>query len=272
VPTREAARRWMLKQVQHDGGGRRGTRVNRRVKGMTLLALLGPGAADAQDLALPPFVHPEIPIEVASIQDFVPQGWRIEARASGDLDGDGKADLALVLREESPANVIAATMCEQRFDTNPRIFAVLFARPGHGYRLVGKSHELIPRRDNPCQVDSFSDPAQLAIERGTLRLDLERMMSAGGWDMGATTYKWRWRDEALRLIGFDYSNVQRNSGALALLSINYLTGRVKITLGNVGTDRDKIRWATLHNRRPPTLEEIGDGLMFDPEDLVSSLP
>ena len=238
---------------------------------LLLLALAASGAA-AQDPVIPPFVHPELSILEASIQDFVPQHWRIEARAGGDLDGDGKADFALVLRNSNPANVIADSVCEERFDTNPRILLVLLAQPDGRYRMVGKSHELIPRRENPCQVDPFSDPGQIAIERGTLRLDLERMMSAGGWDAGTTTFKWRWRDGAMRLIGFDYSNVQRNTGALSLLSVNYLTGRVKVTTGNVGTDRDKVRWTALRTRLAPTLEGMGDGLMFDPENLVSNLP
>jgi hypothetical protein len=239
---------------------------------LALLALLLPGAAAAQDPVIPPVAYPSLPAKAATAEGFVPKGWRIEAQAGGDLDGDGKSDLALVLRGVDSANVIRDSMCEQRFDTNPRIVAVLLASPGGGYRLVAQADELIPRRDNPCQVDPFLDPGQIAIERGTLRLDLERMMSAGGWDAGTTGFRWRWRDQALRLIGFDYSNVQRNTGALTLLSINYPTGRVKITTGNVGTDRDKVRWTSLHSRRAPTMEEIGDGLMFDPEDLVSNLP
>jgi hypothetical protein len=98
------------------------------------------------------------------------------------------------------------------------------------------------------------------------------MMSAGGWDAGMTTFKWRWRDRALRLIGFDYSNVRRNTGDSTLVSINYLTGRAKISTGNIGTDTEKIRWTTLRSRRAPTISEVGDGLMFDPEKLVSRLP
>jgi hypothetical protein len=258
----------MLNQVQHDGGGRGGVRFRLRFGSLFLLA--APAAAAAQEL--PPVDYPRLPVAAATERDFVPQGWRIEARAVGDLDADGKADLALVLRGTDPANVVAEPMCEERLDTNPRLLVVLLASPAGGYRLVADNHELIPRRDNPCQVDPFSDPGQIAIERGVLRIDLERMMSAGGWDMGTTTFRWRWRDGTMRLIGFDYSNVRRNTGALTLVSINYLTGRVKISTGNIGTDREKVRWTTLHSRRAPTIVDIGDGLTFDPEDLVSGQP
>jgi hypothetical protein len=238
---------------------------------LALLALPASGAA-AQDFVIPPVSYPPLPAAATTAQGFVPKGWPIEAQASGDLDGDSRADLALVLRSEDPANVIRETMCEERFDTNPRILALLLARPDGGYRVAVQNHTLISRRENPCEVDSFSDPGQIAIERGTLRIDLERMMSAGGWDSGNATFKWRWRDDSLRLIGFDYSNVKRNTGALTVISINYLTGRAKISTGNIGTDRDKVRWKALRNRRAPTIGEMGDGLMFDPENLVSNLP
>jgi hypothetical protein len=239
-----------------------------------LLALLALPTSDAaaRDFVIPPVSYPTLPAAGAAAGDFVPKGWRIQTRAAGDLDGDLRADQALVLRSEDPANVILETMCEERFDTNPRILIILLARPEGGYRLATENHELIPRRENPCEVDPFSDPSQMAIERGTLRIDLERMMTAGGWDAGTATFKWRWRDEALRLIGFDYSNVRRNTGALTLVSINYPTGRVKITTGNLGTNRNKVRWTSLHSRRAPTIGEIGDGLMYDPKGLVSNLP
>jgi hypothetical protein len=259
----------MLNQVRHDGEGKGRASGGFRMACLSLLGLL---AAPAPAQELPPVDYPRLPHASANAQGFIPKGWRIEARAAGDLDRDGKADLALVLRGTDPANVIREEMCEERLDTNPRIVAVLLATPRGGYRLAADSHELIPRRDNPCQVDPFSDPGQIAIEAGTLRIDLERMMSAGGWDAGTTTFRWGWRDGALKLIGFDHSSVRRNTGALTIVSINYLAGRVKIRTGNVGTDREKVRWTTLHSRRMPTLDDIGDGLAFDPEDLVSGQP
>jgi hypothetical protein len=249
----------MLKQVQHDGRG--------RAKLLGLFALLVPAAAAAQDL--PPVAYPPLEAEAATAEAFAPKGWRIEARAEGDLDGDARSDLSLVLRSQDPANVLAEEMCEKAFDTNPRMLAVLLGKPGGGYRLASENHSLIARRDNACQIDPFS---AIAIERGLLRIDLERMMSAGGWDMGTTTFKWRWRDGALRLAGFDYSNVTRNTGALTIVSVNYSPGRAKISTGNIGTDREKVRWTTLRRRRAPTIDEVGDGLMFDPDGLVSGQP
>ncbi|MGA9583013.1 MAG: hypothetical protein WBR13_13700 [Allosphingosinicella sp.] len=232
-----------------------------------LIVLLASGSAAAQDL--PAVSYPSLPAEAATAEAFVPKGWTIETRAGGDLDGDARADLALVLRSQDPANVIPQEMCGKELDTNPSILAILLANPGGGYRLAVEDHGLLARRDDACRLDGYTG---IAIERGILRIDFERMMSAGGWDMGSTAFKWRWRDGALRLIGFDYSNVKRNTGAMSQLSINYLTGRVKISTGHIGTDREKVRWTKMRSPSAPTLGEVGDGLMFDPENLVSKLP
>lgn len=232
-----------------------------------LIVLLASSAAAAQEL--PPVTYPHLPATGATAQGFVPKGWTVESRAEGDIDGDSKADLALVLRSQDRANVIRPEMCGEELDTNPWILAILLANPGGGYRLAVENHALIPRRENACQLDGLT---AIAVERGLLRLDFERMMSAGGWDMGTTTFKWRWSDGALRLAGFDYSNVSRNTGVTGHISVNYPTGRVKTSTGNIGTDREKVRWTRLRSRRAPTIDEVGDGLMFDPEELVSKLP
>ncbi|HEX8308448.1 MAG TPA: hypothetical protein VF645_08525 [Allosphingosinicella sp.] len=234
----------------------------------TALALLALLASRASAQGLPRVSYPPLPGEAATAEGFVPRGWSVETRANGDLNGDSKADLALVLRSRDRANVIPTEMCGEELDTNPSILAILLAKPGGGYRVAVENHALIPRRENSCQLDGLT---AMSIERGALRLDFERMMSAGGWDMGSTTFKWRWRNGALRLIGFDRSNVKRNTGAMTRISINYPTGRAKISTGNIGRDREKVRWKTLRNRRAPTIQEVGNGLIFDPEDIVSGL-
>ena len=234
-----------------------------------LAAALPAAAAHAQEASLPPARYPAIPAAAASAAAFVPAGWRIESQVSGDLDGAGAPDIALVLRGRDAAAIIPAEMCENPFDTNPRILIVALAAPG-GYRRVVANHALIPRRDNACQMDWFSD-GSIRIERGTLNLDLERMMSAGGWDAGTTSFHFQWRNGEIRLIGYDFSNARRNTGEFKSLSINFLTRRAKTTLGNLSSDDESVRWSRLRPAPLPTLDEIGDGLAYDPEGLVARL-
>lgn len=236
-----------------------------------LSAALAAGSFPAQAQDLPPAVIPPIVARAPDAEGFVPRGWRLEQRARGDLDADGRSDLALLLRGDDPALRIAGRMCDDPFDTNPRIFVVALARPDGGYRRVVANARLVPRRDNPCAVDWIEEGA-LGIGRGGVSLHLYRMMSAGGWASGTTRFTFRWRENALRLIGFDYTHVARNSGETAGIGINYLTRRVRTETGRIDGDSGQVRWSRLAPAPLLTIDQIGDGLAFDPDKRIEKLP
>lgn len=241
----------------------------------SLLILAAAAPAMAQELAIPPVRYPGLAPSAADAAGFVPAGWRVEREARGDLNGDGAADLAFVLRMSDPANVLANdNLGENPFDTNPRILGVAFAAAGGGYRLAVQDHALIPRREYPNLSDPFgADDADFEIARGTLRLSLYRFANAGGWDMGPTAFTFRWQQDALRLIGFDFTNVKRNTGCITALSINYLTRRARLSVGRIDSETDeRVNWRNLPARPLAAIGAAGDGLAFDPEGLVSGFP
>ena len=163
-----------------------------------LCSILAAASAAAQPIDIPAVAYPDLQRSGAAAEDFVPAGWTIERRAAGDLDRDGRADLALVLRMQDPRNVLRHDrLGENPFDTNPRILAVAFGTADGRYRLALQNRRLIPRRDYPTVSDPFhEEDSQFEIARGALRLSLYRFMSAGGWDMGPTTFTLRWQDGA----------------------------------------------------------------------------
>jgi hypothetical protein len=102
---------------------------------VTVLLLLGYacGAAAAEDdPAIPAVSYPALAGHAGSAEDFGPPGWPLESKVSGDLNGDGRDDLVLVLRGNDPRNLIDARERggPQSFDTNPRILAVALANAG----------------------------------------------------------------------------------------------------------------------------------------------
>lgn len=225
------------------------------------MMLFGAGGQPAE-LVVPPVLYPALPATAAGAEGFAPRGWRVEAQAVGDLSGDGRADLAVVLRMNDPANVLAHDgLGDNPFDTNPRILAVALGVPGGGYRLAAQDHRLIARRDYPTQSDPFEQ--ELAIARGSLNVTVRLFMNAGGWGAGSSSFRFRWRDNGLRLIGYDHMDVQRNSGCMTRLSINYLTGRVRRSSGRTDLDRETVRWSRLPVRALLPIDRIGDGLEFD---------
>jgi hypothetical protein len=215
---------------------------------------------------MPPVSYLALPKQAASAEGFVPRDWLVEKRETGDLNDDGVADILLVLRQNDPKNVLSnkGGLGRNPMDTNPRMLAVAFGRTSGGYDLAMQNHTLIPRPDNPAQDDVLSENGGVSIVRGALRVALHRFMSAGGWGMGVTTFTLRYQNGRFELIGFDRDDTQRNTGETVKVSVNYSTGRMGRTVGSIEHDRTKTAWSTLPKRPLLSLDEVGDGLAFDP--------
>ena len=230
------------------------------------ILLLVSSAAAAQwpgDQVIPPLNYPTIARQAATLQGFVPREWTLETRAIGDLNGDTRPDAAHVLHMASPRNRISPSWDPNtKYDTNPRMLVVAFARKAGGYELAAADHKLIPRRENPNQDEPFDE---VKIASGTLRVKMHLFLEAGGWRMGGSAYTFRWQDGAFRLIGFDRDSVFKNSGETEEVSINYLTGRKLTRKGNMGSAEETRLTATLPKKPLLTLAQIGDGLMFEPD-------
>ena len=226
-----------------------------------------PAAALAQ-VEPPPVTYPRLVLQAPSAEAFAPAGWRVEFKAAGDLNKDGIDDLALVIRQDDPANVLTnMPIGPAKFDTNPRILAVALGRRGGGYDLALENHTLIPRTTEPNLDDYLSEGGGVSIARGTLQVKLHLFASAGGWSMGTVGYTFRFQSGRLELIGYDSAMTQRNSGETTEISVNYSTGRMKIATGSIENDKTKVRWRTLPKRPPLTIDQIGDGMEFDPMKL-----
>jgi hypothetical protein len=231
-----------------------------------LLILMSTGAS-AQELVIPEVSYPSLPKEGASAETFVPQGWKLETQKTGDLDKDGKDDLLLLLRMDDARNVLKHEGLGQNpFDTNPRILAVAFAGgTGKPYRLGLENHTLIGRPVDPVLEDPLSELGGISIEREVLKVELHLFSSAGSWATGLTTYRFRHGKSGFELIGFDRSTTGRGDGTQQEVSINYLTGKVKISTGTIESDEEKVEWRKLKKKPLFKIEDIGNGLEFEPE-------
>lgn len=158
---------------------------------------------------------PRLPARPQSIADLVPAGWQIDNRSEGDLNGDGRGDLAMVLLRSGPP-----------VENDYLMFVVAFSRADGGYDLALEDHSLAARLDfYPYAFRSGS----FAVARRTLRLTLE-CGCAGAGD-STEKYTFRWQGGRFDLIGFDYLGAARGDTLSA--SINYLTGVATVGKGRV---------------------------------------
>lgn len=230
-----------------------------------LVFILSATGVSAQDLVIPPVTYPQLPKEGATPEAFVPKGWKLETKASGDLNKDGMDDLLLLLRMDEAKNVVKNEgLGQDPFDTNPRILAVAFAGTTAPFTLALENHTLIARTEDPVMDDPVGESGGIAIERGTLNVALYLFSSAGSWSTGTSTFRFRHGKRGFELIGYDSSTTQRNSGDVEEISINYLTRKVRISTGTIAEDELKAKWRTLPKQPLPLIQEIGDGLAFDP--------
>jgi len=238
-----------------------------------LFALALTATARAQDeLKIPDVTIPHLPKTGADIAAFTPRGWVLEKQITGDLNNDGRPDLAFVLQDNDPRNRLKQSAdSDYIINTNPRILAIAFANPtGTGYTLVAQNSTLIPRWTEPNQDDHFDnkqpsvdDGGTLHIARNALSIGLHYFSSMGGWDAGLTTFTFRYQNNCFELIGLDNDNMQRGSGEETKTSANYSTHQLTIHTTNEQTKTNKTKHRQLPNTPPKTLDNIGDGMDFE---------
>lgn len=204
---------------------------------------------------------PQLVRTATSAEGFAPEGWRVEQMVEGDISRDGIADLVFVLRKNDPAGVIFRDYFPPA-DINPRILAVALGGGG-SFTLAGQDDALIPTRgaDGLNMEDPFDQG--LSVENGSVVVRVNLFMNMGGADMGPYEFRFRSQDGAVRLIGYDHTNVQRMTGESSAVSVNFLTGRMTRTTGRIDSDTEETETLRTTTTPPLTLDQVGDAFSFE---------
>lgn len=222
---------------------------------LTLILLCGASAGFGQDEFPMPKEsdYPELPKTAAKPADFIPKGWEIMGKAEGDLNGDKQKDAVLVIKGTDAKFVTKHDgLGTSPFDTNPRMLAILFWENDQ-YKLVQQSNSFIIMSEYPTMGEPFQ---AVKITNGVVQFDFEMFMSAGGWGMSNQNYKFRYQKEKFELIGADKTDVQRNTGEMESRSYNFVTGKVKISIGKTSSDKQKVTWKTYKSKTLQTFDTL----------------
>lgn len=219
--------------------------------------LFAPGAALAVEkrgefLFPGPHDYPLLRQSGARVADFIPKGWSTLGKASGDLNGDKLADVAIVIKGNRPQyKQKNHGPGEENFDTNPRLLVVLFKdAETRGYKLVVNSRTLVEQADTPEAAESFG---KVSIANGLLLVELH---SFDTFATTKTTYKFQYQHKRVRLIGAEQDQFQRNVDEWLHFSVNLLTRRMQVTTSTwSGKTKPQVRWKNLG---PVNTERVAD--------------
>ncbi|WP_129715140.1 hypothetical protein [Pedobacter sp. SYP-B3415] len=197
------------------------------------------------------------------IEDFIPKGWKVIARSSGDLNGDGISDDAIVIEDTDPDNFRRQDgLGADTLNLNPRTLMVFFKHK-NGYQLISQNDQgFIPTandEDSPCLADPLLQDGDLSIKKGLLCIALNYWLSCGSWYVNSASYKFRYQHNAMELIGFDHTEFHRASGEASNTSINYITRKKSTTSGGNMFDEQKNQeetvWSKIHVKALQRLDD-----------------
>jgi len=225
-----------------------------RLHGQILALMLGGAAAGC---AVPPPSAQTDPgsggAEATTIENVVPQGWSIEQRHDADLNGDGRADVLLLLRSPAPADT-----------TPPRTLVVALgtSTPGR-FTVEATNRELVPHDPSGRLEDPLADGG-ITPGQGGFELTLGMLSGVGSYEAATMRFGFRHEDGCVRLIRYRRAETHRATLATRDLSVDFLTGEVIETTGNAqSTDTDESRTRLQTNPRR-CLSELPSGWTFDP--------
>jgi hypothetical protein len=165
----------------------------------------------------------KLPRTAATVREFVPSGWTVEAQVEGDLNKDSIPDLAVTLVEQMPTNADKDNPPERQ----RALLILLKTADGKLSRAVLANKVLLCTRCGGAFYGVVETPTQVEIKDGVLIVTQEY----GSRELTEETFRFRYEPETKRFafIGVDVKTFDRMSGRGVTESSNFLIG-LKITM------------------------------------------
>jgi len=205
------------------------------VAGLMLLSTPASALTQAVRAAFEP-----LRVTASTPSEFIPLGWTVEEQISGDLNGDGKADIALKLVQERRVTGSAVPTARQR------TLLILLGGMTHQWCRAALATKLL--QCTTCGGALYGTqeaPAQVTIVNRVLIVKQDH----GSRNVIGQTFRFRYdgKLEKFLLIGVDLTDRDRAAGALIEESTNFLTGQKLVTKAQFDERRQK--YLTRSSRR-----------------------
>ena len=150
------------------------------------------------------------------ITDFIPKGYKLFEKISGDLNKDGLEDCVLIIKATRKDGFVKNSF-DKVVDRNRRGIIILFTEK-NGYKLASKNYNCFSS-ENEDGGNYFSPELWVEERKGNLYLRYCHGRY-GYWE-----YCFRYQNSDFMLIGYEVSH-DRGPVVLFKTSINFLTGIV----------------------------------------------
>lgn len=163
-----------------------------------------------------------VPLTASTPREFVPRGWTVEEQIPGDLNGDGKADLALKLVQEKSLTHPAIPAARQR------ALVILLGGMTDHWRRAALAAKLLQCTACGGALYGIKDtPVHVAIVNRVLIVKQDH----GSRNVVEQTFRFRYEAklDKFLLIGVDLADRDRSTGALVEESTNFVTGQKVVT-------------------------------------------
>ncbi|WP_151776387.1 hypothetical protein [Acinetobacter bereziniae] len=180
--------------------------------------------------------------ETTGLETYIPKGWKILGKAEGDLNGDQQPDLALIIENTDPKNIVHHDSYDknsenQRLNLNERKLLVLF-KDDQTYHQIASNDSLPTENSNEkkCLIDPLIVDHSPIIQNGLLKISLNFGFRCESWEVFNNLYSFRYQNQAFYLIGYDLHYFDRPSGNSRSESTDFLTRKFKQSLSTPELD------------------------------------
>lgn len=196
-----------------------------------------------------------------SPEHFIPAGYGLEDKVSGDLNKDGLADCVLLIRATDITQFVTGENGE-KIDRNRRGLVVLFKKKD-GYRLVLENKTCFLSANEEGGV-YYPPELSILIKHGKL------IVYYAHGRYGYWSYSFRNNTEGFELVGYD-AREDRGPVVERIVSINFLTGKKfeKVNTNENAIGGDEIfrsNWSVIPAATPIYLSGIDDFNELDVTD------
>lgn len=179
---------------------------------------------------------------------FVPKGWKVEDKMTGDLNGDSLPDTVLQIIKENAEE-----------DEYNRSLLILFKTKDGKFTKAAEAKKII--RCSICGGMLGGGQADIKIENGVLTIS----QLYGSREALDYLHRFRYEPSTKKflLIGEDINNYDRATGASEVTSSNYLTGKQTITKSQYNQKTDKEDTVSKKEKTVPKSKKYIEDVDYD---------